>query len=186
MIARFSIRILFVVIIYKIYQNIKLKKKMKTKLFICLFIVISSLSLKSQTPYRQSIGVVSGFIEGGSYKTFLADNFAFQADFGIRISLYALGAEVNGNFMYEQAIRNGFYWFAGGGLSLGPAFGGTFNSVGFKLGLNSIGGAEYKFRNIPITLQADIRPGSSFYIYNNSFAARFDYNFLNASARYTF
>lgn len=165
---------------------------MKTKFFICFFIVVGALSAHSQAPYKHSIGGILGFIEGGSYKTFVADNFAIQVDFGLRWAVVASGAEVNGNFMYEQAIKNGFYWFAGGGVSLGPAFGGTlFNpltntsSIGFKLGLNAIGGAEYKFAKIPLTLQADIRPGVAFYI-ANGFNPRFDYNFVNASARYTF
>ncbi|MDD4208757.1 MAG: hypothetical protein PHI52_00260 [Bacteroidales bacterium] len=162
---------------------------MKTKLFVCLFVVLGALSTQAQAPYKHSIGGILGFIEGGSYKTFVADNFAIQVDFGFRFSHYALGADVNGNFMYEQAIKNGFYWFAGGGLSVGPAFGGTVfsnNPLGFRLGLNAIGGAEYKFAKIPLTLQADIRPGVAFYIYNNYFPVRFDYSFFNASARYTF
>lgn len=162
---------------------------MKTKLFICLFVVLGALSTQAQAPYKHSIGGILGFIEGGSYKTFVADNFAIQVDFGFRWAHYASGAEVNGNFMYEQAIKKGFFWFAGGGLSVGPAFGGVVfgnNPIAFKLGLNAIGGAEYKFAKIPLTLQADIRPGASFYIWNGNFKPYFDYNFLNASARYTF
>lgn len=161
---------------------------MKTKIFILLFVVMSSLSLNAQTPYKHSIGGILGFMEGGSYKTFLGDNLAFQVDFGLHYSHYALGACANVNFMYEQAIKNGFYWFAGGGLSVGPTFGANLfsnNAVGFKLGLNAIGGAEYKFAKIPLTLQADVRPGVTFYIWNGFFP-RFDYSLLNASARYTF
>ena len=44
------------------------------------------------------------------------------------------------------------YWFAGGGLSLGGWAGYG------KFGVNAIGGIEYKF-NIPLTIQADLRPG---------------------------
>jgi len=166
---------------------------MRTKFFISVFLLTGALSAFSQAPYKNSIGGIVGFIEGGSYKTFISDNFAIQVDLGFRWSHYAAGVEVNGNFMYEQAIKNGFHWLAGGGLSTGPAFGGIlFNPltntvpIGFKIGMNGIGGAEYKFKNIPLTLQADIRPGASFYIFNGGFNAYFDYNFVNASARYTF
>lgn len=166
---------------------------MKTKFFICLFLVIGALSTQAQAPYKHSIGGILGFIEGGSYKTFIADNLAVQLDFGFRFSHYASGADVNANFMFEKAIKNGFYWFAGGGVSLGPAFGGVvfdplLNTIplGFKLGLNAIGGAEYKFAKIPLTLQADIRPGVAFYAWRGAFNPYFDYNFLNVSARYTF
>ncbi|MFA7401935.1 MAG: hypothetical protein GX612_05940 [Bacteroidales bacterium] len=162
---------------------------MKTKIIICLLVVMSSLSLNAQTPYKHSIGGIVGFMEGGSYKTFISDVFAIQVDFGLHFSHYALGGSVNGNFMYEQAIKNGFYWFAGGGLSVGPTFGAnpfSNNPVGFRLGLNGIGGAEYKFAKIPLTLQADVRPGVAFYIWGGGFYPRFDYSLLNASARYTF
>jgi hypothetical protein len=166
---------------------------MKTKFFIVLCIALSSLSIKAQTPYKHSIGGILGFFNGVSYKTFVDNNFAIQADLGMHVSHYMLGLNVNGNFMYEQAIQNGFYWFAGGGITLGPAFGYVRNYpannqtlFGFRLGLNGIGGAEYKFNNIPLTLQADIRPGISFYMSNGGFFAFFDYNFLNASVRYTF
>lgn len=158
---------------------------MKTKFLICILLTTGMLSAFSQSPYKNSIGAISGLLNGGSYKTFVADNFAIQVDLGLRWAHYASGIEVNGNFMYEQPIKNGFHWFAGGGLSTGPAF-GTFVPIGFQIGFNSIGGAEYKFKNIPLTLQADIRPGASFCIFAGNFNAYFDYNLVNASARYTF
>lgn len=174
---------------------------MKTRLFICIFFVSSLFTAFSQAPYKKSIGGILGFTQGASFKTFPTNNLAIQVDLGFRISHYALGADVNGNFMYEQPIKIGFHWFVGGGLSLGPAFGGaiydelynkyflsysTVPSVGFKIGLNSIGGVEYKFPKIPLTLQADIRPGVSFYIWDGNFYPCFDYSFFNVSARYTF
>ncbi len=167
---------------------------MRKRIIIYLLLIIGSYSVSAQNPYKNSIGGIIGFIQGGSYKTFVSNNFAIQVDFGLKILHYAPGIDANGNFMYEQAIKDGFYWFAGGGLSLGPAFGGTVFTpnpsnninVGFKFGINSIGGAEYKFKNIPLTLQADIRPGVLFYVGNAKYEPGFDYSFLNASARYTF
>jgi hypothetical protein len=147
--------------------------------------ITGMLSAFSQAPYKNSIGGIAGFIDGGSYKTFVSDNFAIQVDFGLRWAHYGAGVHVNGNFMYEQPIKNGFHWFVGGGVSAGPTF-GLLIPIGFNFGLNSIGGAEYKFKNIPLTLQADIRPGATFLIYSGGFPLYFDYNFVNASVRYTF
>lgn len=161
---------------------------MKKNFLICLFVVVGALSAHSQAPYKHSIGGILGFINGGSYKTFVADNFAIQVDFGFPVHHIFLGAEANANFMYEQAIKNGFYWLAGGGVSLGGGviLVGKYNPFGLKLGLNAMGGAEYKFTKIPLTLQADIRPGVAFYAGGGGFSPYFDYNFVNASARYTF
>ncbi|HPJ91777.1 MAG TPA: hypothetical protein PK662_07560 [Bacteroidales bacterium] len=167
---------------------------MKKKIIICIFIIIGSYNLHAQNPYDNSIGGIVGFLNGVSYKTFITDNLAFQVDFGFKSLHYAFGLEANVNLMYEGAIKDGFYWFAGAGISGGPAFGEkiiTFQNtndrfVVFKMGVNSIGGVEYNFRNIPLTLQADIRPGVLFYIWKGEATTRFDYNFLNVSARYTF
>ncbi len=157
------------------------------------FMFMSSYNLKAQdAPYKHSVGGVVGFIEGFSYKGFLLNNLAIQADAGFGIGFPYMSTKVNVNLMYQGYIKKGFYWFAGGGLSGGYAFGGaatifgtTFNSYGL-LGVNAIGGAEYKFAKIPLTLQADIRPGVAFHMNRSVFKPYFDYNFLNISARYTF
>ncbi len=177
-------------IIIKYITKLNKRTEMRTRIFICIFFVSSLFTAFSQAPYKNSIGGILGFTQGFSYKTFPVEDFAFQVDFGFRWSHYALGLDVNANLMYEKPIQNGFYWFIGGGLSLGPAFGGIVydnnSTFGFRIGANAIGGAEYKFPQIPLTLQADIRPGISFFVGNGFFHPRFDYSFLNLSARYTF
>lgn len=159
---------------------------------IVAFMFMSLYNLKAQdAPYKHSVGGVVGFIDGFSYKGFLLNNLAIQADAGFGIGFPYMNTKVNVNLMYEKYIKKGFYWFAGGGVSGGYAFGGvatflgtTFNSYGL-LGVNAIGGAEYKFAKIPLTLQADIRPGVGFYLNSSDHPVGFDYNFLNISARYT-
>ena len=120
---------------------------MKKKIIICIFIIIGSYNLHAQNPYDNSIGGIVGFLNGGSYKAFITDNLAFQVDFGFKSLHYAFGLEANVNLMYEGAIKDGFYWFAGAGISGGPAFGEkiiTFQNtndrfVVFKMGVNCIG-----------------------------------------------
>lgn len=166
----------------------------KVMLFaIVAFMFMSLYNLKAQdAPYKHSVGGVVGFIDGFSYKGFLLNNLAIQADAGFGIGFPYMNTKVNVNLMYEKYIKKGFYWFAGGGVSGGYAFGGAasyFYTTSYSyglIGINAIGGAEYKFAKIPLTLQADIRPGVGFYINSYDHAVGFDYNFLNLSARYTF
>lgn len=75
----------------------------------------------------------------------------------------------NPNFVYQAPIAKGFSWFVGGGVSLGmaKAFAATYKGDRFsvntdlagKTGVNAIGGAEYKFEKVPLTIGMDFRPG---------------------------
>ena len=154
-------------------------KKMRG-VFIGLILVVLGTASYAQAPYTHSIGGIVGTFNGASYKTFaLGEKLAFQADLGAGLAMTRgtsfWGFDINPNLMYEQQISNiGLYWFAGGGISLGVGSYGRF-------GINAIGGVEYKF-NIPLTIQADVRPG--FGLMFNSYSY-FDWG-LNISARYTF
>lgn len=114
------------------------------------------LTVNAQAPYKHSVGATVLNFNGFSYKTFLTNNLALSVDAGFKWTVFngiPLTSEVNPNLMYEAPTRaNGLYWFAGGGLSLGGWAGYG------KFGVNAIGGIEYKF-NIPLTIQADFRPG---------------------------
>ena len=150
------------------------------------------------SPYNNAIGGTVGFMNGVSFKTFPTNNFGIQLDLGYRFILdYEFNAvpivlTFNPNFMYEKACGNGFYWFIGGGLNIGgtlphPHRDGRYYHGNFVMGANVIGGAEYKFANIPLALQVDARPG--FFLFANRYhdpVVLFDYNFFNVSARYTF
>ena len=153
------------------------------------------LTVNAQAPYRHSIGATLGNMEAFSYKTFFTENFAFSVDAGVKWTvgaahIYHRGnnnypgyvwpftVEVNPNFMYEAAAGpKGLHWFVGGGVSAGysrsaiynsqyDAYDARFSYHSFgKLGVNAIGGVEYKF-NIPLTLQADLRPGFGMLLFN--------------------
>lgn len=157
------------------------------------FMFMNSYNVQAQdAPYKHSVGGVVGFVNGFSYKGFILSKLAIQADAGFGIGFPYMSTKANANLMYQGYIKKGFYWFAGGGVSAGYSFGGVATylyatSYSYALiGINAIGGAEYKFAKIPLTLQADIRPGVAFHLNRYDHAIGFDYNFLNVSARYTF
>lgn len=170
---------------------------MKKFLFLSLLsylLLIPSFNVQAEEPpYKHSVGGVLGFVNGFSYKGFVLNEFALQVDAGVGYGFPSyLNMKANLNLKFERYIKKGFYWFAGGGVSVGTALDpyGYYSYYGYNapryfalIGLNAIGGVEYKFAKIPLTLQADMRPGVSFIIDADP---QFDFNFLNISARYTF
>jgi len=156
-------------------------KKLSTLLLVLgLFVAVNA-----QAPYRHSIGGTVGNMNAFSYKTFFTNHLAFSIDAGYKWTYtyatyhekgtnYAFDVrnfnpftiEINPNLMYEAPTgKGGLHWFIGGGLSGGyswanyyDGFYGTYRYYYGKVGVNAIGGIEYKF-NIPLTLQADFRPG---------------------------
>ena len=133
------------------------------KKIVCLFVSITTIMgsvifVKAQSPYTHSIGGIAGSYFGASYKAFLLEDFALQIDCGAKLLNY-WSFDINPNLMMEKEIKNiGLYWFAGGGASTGFGYYYRDHPVA-KIGLNAIGGVEYKFAKIPLTVQADIRPG---------------------------
>jgi len=115
-------------------------------------IIIFALALMGATSlmagdYTHSIGAVVGGMNGFSYKGFITDNLAIQADLGVgltatrgitQIETVKFDGEkdtekftekectysiwdfvVNPNLVYQAPIGSGFSLFAGGGISLG-------------------------------------------------------------------
>lgn len=177
------------------------------KFFAVITILMLTLSVsfaqtrRDAAPYDFSVGVNAGFFNGFTFKFFPTNNFGVQLDLGYRFmwdykyNFIPTILSFNPNFMYEASAGNGFYWFVGGGLNIGgslPKYSYYSETMGhhanFVFGVNAIGGAEYKFANIPLALQVDARPG--FFLFaNNKYHdpyILFDYNFINLTARYTF
>ncbi len=178
-----------------------MKKIFLTFIVLALFSTTAfTQTRRDAAPYNHAVGATLGFMNGFTFKTFPTNHFAIQADLGYHfIADYRIGGipavlTINPNFMYEKSCGNGFYWFVGGGLNIGGALGHHAYRHGydyyypgsFVFGLNLIGGAEYKFANIPLALQVDGRPG--FFLFANRYDNHilFDYNFFNVTARYTF
>ena len=95
-------------------------------------------------PYKHSLGLVAGNINGISYKTFIKDHFAIELDLaGFEVSLcsfynnyyyqynyykynrtiLAMSAPVlHLNFLYQGHFTKGLYGMAGGGINIGYSF----------------------------------------------------------------
>lgn len=177
---------------------------MKKSIIVLLITVCAVFTAKAQTPYDYSIGGVIGFMNGVTFKAAPGKHVALQIDLGFRLANFGYRSQtfcLNPNLMYEGKINQNWNWFVGGGLSFGVArhrvavyaqndiyYDSWRFHTDFVFGLNAIGGCEYTFSKIPLTLQADIRPGYILYSNHNFHATRdiFDYNFLNISARYSF
>jgi len=80
----------------------------------------------------------------------------------------------NPNFIYQAPIADyeqfSSHWFAGGGVSFGmmqvfefPDF-GMKTPYGFKVGANALLGFELCFKNTPLNLSFDFRPGWGCYM----------------------
>ena len=179
-------------------------------LTISIILLVSATMLQAQeAPYKMGIGVNVLSMEAVSFKTFLSPRLALQAELGYKWTVtsyrantygygsysysYSIGTlELNPNLFYQKEIKDWNFgrldWFAGGGASIGYAFG----SRG-KFGINAGGGAELTFHKIPLAVQMDFRPGYGMlfgngaygYYGNSKVFSYFDWG-LNISARYLF
>ncbi len=181
-----------------------MKQFIKPLLLAILLVTIVPIA-SAYRPYNMSAGINLGSLQGVSYKMFVTDRFAFQADFGGKISFMRINSYhndqytmhvnetnwalvLNPNGMYEQNFLTtssaSLYWFAGGGLSIGYSFSNHFRNTG-QFGVNAIGGMESAFFAVPLTLQIDFRPGYGMLFSNNITHNFFDWS-LNLSLRYYF
>jgi hypothetical protein len=155
-------------------------KTVRLLIIALFFMQIPCENIMAQSPYKASVGAVIPYSTaiGPSFKTFFKDNVAFQTDILYKSILSGdikngllLGVvvEANINIMYQKKLKekktSDLFWFIGGGVSGGYSF---LGDVG-KFGVNSIIGLEYVFRNIPLVIQLDLRPGYGLFLggYNN-------------------
>jgi hypothetical protein len=134
------------------------------------------VAAKPNVPYKTSIGGIVPYTSlafGPSFKFFLTEYIAFQADIYIKGVLTAgidanihtiafapyMSIETNVNIYFQNKIKDksslALFWLFGGGMS----FGYVFTPDNGKFGLNTIIGLEYIFKKRPLTIQLDIRPG---------------------------
>lgn len=166
----------------------------KTKLFFSALALLLSTAAFAQSDYKQSIGLRlgSGYydIASASYKVFLAEAPALEVNLGFRP--YGVGdykwvnASASITYQHHFPIQpvDGLKWFIGGGLVAANSFSNYDERKGFNLGLYPTAGADYKFRNIPLAVSADVRPTFHIveaYDYYNGF-----YPNAGVTARYTF
>ncbi|MBQ7489391.1 MAG: hypothetical protein IJT51_02595 [Bacteroidales bacterium] len=171
-------------------------KKIYLLLSLFFMIFLPFQNIEAQKPYNHSVGGVGGNMFAISYQTYLLDNLALGTDFGVKL-VYTNGEgfagsdimtlEVNPNLMYSKKFKNNLNGLFGGGISLGYNFlANQFQPViAGKFGFNALVGFEYMF-NIPLVLQADIRPGYGVQFRANEDAWHFFDWGVCVSLRYTF
>lgn len=150
-------------------------------------LLLLSVGVFAEAPYKHSIGFTAGNMNALSYKTFVKEHFVVQTDAGCEITVceQAIGIfKVNPMFMYQGTMYADPYgncidWFCGGGTSLGFLTNqlGYYSYKGFggEFGLNAIVGIEFAFSRA-LALSLDFRPG-----YGLGFAASNynDYSFFD-------
>ena len=187
-------------------------KKIYFLLIASILLGVSCNTISAQAPYKASVGGVlpSFFAVGPSAKFFFSDHLAFQADIMLKngftigkdidsnqrgLVLY-VGLETNLNFVYQKKLKEKkkteLFWFTGSGISFGYTLAGNG-----KFGANAIVGMEYVFKNSPISIQVDFRPGygmlfsfdrspvSGFFFTHKSPWSHFDW-LIGFTLRYTF
>lgn len=91
-----------------------------------------------------------------SVKHFFSPPNAVEVNFGAGRSYVWL----EGLYLYNQPMRNGFDWYAGGGVDLGYSNGRIFSPLvdGFWGGATGVFGVEHTFDFIPINVALDVGP----------------------------
>lgn len=178
------------------------------KLVLVVVAILATGVMYAQT-YQHSVGLVVGSLNGVSYKTFVGENFAVQADLAIGLVATQGGSggetgeinywdfQLNPNAYYQTEVA-AFSWgnlsaFGGGGVSLGlsklmGAYAASMPVMG-KWGINAIAGVECNVNNLPIVFALDFRPGYGMLFYGEygytMTVNTFDWA-LAASVRYVF
>lgn len=157
--------------------------------------------VNAQSEYSKAIGArvspVSNYdAVAASFKTFLTEAGALELNAGFGGRRYnAIGDDYrttsisfSGAYQHHFDIQpvDGLKWYVGGGATVFHTS-SSYKNSGYKgtgVGLFPTGGADYKFKNIPLNVSADWRP--TFLVaspdsYNNFLGDKF-----GISARYTF
>lgn len=165
------------------------------KFFISILIILTTITLKGQQ-YEKAIGFRGGLASGLTYKTSLDPGMAFE---GI-LSFRERGLQVTGLLekhrpcLMDYIDNLDYYWGFGAhagyvkrnkyfDLNRNNVFSFGDNPSSPVIGMDVIGGIEYKFRRYPITVGADIKPffelfGSSIFkirIFDSGFTVRYTF-----------
>ncbi len=148
---------------------------MKKILILCLAVLMTATTVKAQ----HEIGAVLGGMNGASYKYWLNDALALQADLAVGLTRAYVGAyyqgtkllegsnsqydfTINPNALYHWQLPENFKLYAGGGLNFGlvsDIANTNPNGIAGKFGINAAVGATYEFDEVPLVFALDFRPG---------------------------
>ena len=128
---------------------------------------------------RHEIGAVIGGLNGLSYKYWLSDNVAAQADLAVGLTAAPMGMQTGGaythagtssmydftlnpNLLYHYPMTTRIYLYTGGGVNLGMMSGiknTNPNNILGKFGVNGTFGCAFNVTSAPVVLAFDFRPG---------------------------
>lgn len=145
------------------------------KIFTLAFVALFSVSMMAQ----HEIGGIVGGLNGLSYKYWISDNLALQADLAVGLTAGYGGAyfkgnkfgegeldiydfTINPNLAYHFDLPSNFKLYLGGGINFGMMSdinNTNTNGILGKFGANGIVGAAYHLGGVPLVLALDFRPG---------------------------
>jgi hypothetical protein len=126
-----------------------------------LFLISTSKSL-AQSDYKFGVGLRVGWPTGVSAKYFFSQSWAVE---GIGTGRFR-GIGLTLLLQKHKPLGDDFKWYYGGGFH-GSFYSGQYyngphkkyyDEDTFSWGLDAVGGLEYVFSNIPISISADIKP----------------------------
>jgi len=128
------------------------------KTILAFLLVVVGASTAAAQNYDQAFGLRLGTMVGASYKQFVNSSQAFEAIADLDI-LHSDAMVVRATALYEFHIPiysvDGLSWYIGPGVSAGVQLG---DDSGFILGLDAIGGIEYKLASLPFCFSLDYNP----------------------------
>ena len=128
--------------------------------------------------YNTAVSVNIGADMGFSFKHFVGEHGAFEAQFGYNIPCD--GVMLSAVYQYHVPLAQGFNFYAGGGLNIGALhLGRPHENADFAIGIDPTIGFEYKFNTAPIALAVDYKPNINFTVHSQWSVAEF-------KVRYTF
>lgn len=134
----------------------------KPSILTLLLAVISMANIIAQT-YDQGIGLRGGATNGITYKHFLSEQDAVEFIGGFQDN----GIRVTGLYeRHEPALNvDQLFWYYGAGGHVGfynddynPSYREDNDNSSTAIGVDGIGGLEYRIEEIPITLSGEIKP----------------------------
>ena len=162
----------------------------------CLIVIVLLATVKfslAQSEYKSAVGGRVGIPIAASFKHFIFDKGAIEAYAGFRnaTGIYYSGINFTMGVMYQHHFPigsvEGLQWYVGGGaLVQFYSYNSRNNPLGYSntgLGINGVGGVDYKFSSIPLNVSADWMP--TFFL-NKTYYDNFGAGYGGIAARYTF
>ena len=143
-----------------------------------LFFILAAVCMTASVMAQHEIGVIAGGINGLSYKYWISNNLAFQADLAVGLTAAPGAAYLNGtcigrgtnaqydftlnpNIAYHAPLTNHMFVYIGGGANVGMLTdlnNTNPNSIIGKCGANGIVGFEWNAGQ-KTAIALDFRPG---------------------------